>query len=292
MSHTVESFEHKGYTVRVIVDEDGGSYNPRDNDGNLFLFLGLPHRHYRIGDEEFDPESVSVTCQDCNGTGEKPGEPSGTWKNIKGDVLPDECQPCEGTGYLNPCRDSETGRVSLARTLDYLKADSESPYVVPVGMIDHSGVSYYLGGGPHWSDSQGWDSGTCGFMVLLPARVTEHMGADFTVTEEWAQEAARVELEEYDSWARGDVYGVVITDVNGDTEDSIWGMIGYDYALSSAKELAESLGEQPAKLHDVRLTDADLDAIEAALDYLIQTPGDGYSKDVPAALDKIKAARA
>lgn len=265
MSHVVESFEHKGYTVEIIVDEEGYASDPRDSDGNLFLFLGLPHRSYNIGDEQFNPEDISDTCKHCNGTGEEPGTEPEQDADSAFTVRGADCTVCQGDGNVNPCVDPDTGRLTIDRTVEFLMADTPSPYVVPVGMIDHSGVSYYLGGGPHWSDSAGWDSGTCGFMVLLPAKVKEHMGEDFAVTEEWAREAAEAEVKEYSSWASGDVYGVVVTDLNGDTIESVWGMIGYDYAVESAREIAEALPEPPAKLHTLRLTDAALDTIETVL---------------------------
>lgn len=51
-----------------------------------------------------------------------------------------------------------------AELIAAIKAKHGSRVVLPVGMIDHSGVHYYIGGGAHWSDSAGWDSGTCGFI--------------------------------------------------------------------------------------------------------------------------------
>lgn len=56
---------------------------------------------------------------------------------------------------------SRGGFALLAR---YLRRYEGATVVLPVGMLDHSGVTFYVGGGAHWSDSQGWDSGTCGYI--------------------------------------------------------------------------------------------------------------------------------
>ena len=67
--------------------------------------------------------------------------------------------------------------------------------IVPVGMIDHSGTAYYLGGGAHWSDSAGWDSGTCGFIYSAGESGVPDLRA-----------ALASELETYTAWANGDTW--------------------------------------------------------------------------------------
>jgi hypothetical protein len=50
--------------------------------------------------------------------------------------------------------------------------------ILPVGLLDHSGLHIYVGGGAHWTDSAGWDSGTVGFIYTTWEQI-EKLGAGF-----------------------------------------------------------------------------------------------------------------
>lgn len=43
------------------------------------------------------------------------------------------------------------------------------------------------------------------------------------------------EVSEFQSWAAGEVYGVIVTDADGEETDSLWGLIGTNYAESMAR---------------------------------------------------------
>lgn len=79
-----------------------------------------------------------------------------------------------------------------------------------LGMLDHSGITFYpvaLGSrGAHPQDYGGWDSGIVGY-AYVDAKGLEAMGTD-------AADAERVmlsEIEEYDDWAKGNVWGYTVT---------------------------------------------------------------------------------
>jgi hypothetical protein len=103
-----------------------------------------------------------------------------------------------------------------------------------VGMIDHSGISFYAGGGAHLMDPGGWDSGTVGYTYTTRARC-EELG----VTLENARQAMLSELKEYASWSEGDCWGYTVVDDEGEHLDSCWGFIGYDYAKEEALGAAD-----------------------------------------------------
>lgn len=127
--------------------------------------------------------------------------------------------------------------------------------VLELGLIDHSGLSMYVGGGSHWSDSGGWDSGTVGFIYATRARCDE-LGVDPDLEVETTiklgpiaiacspttmrnvEAQLRAEVSEYDSYLRGDVYGYEVVNDEGLVLDSCWGFYGYDYALEEAKRAA------------------------------------------------------
>jgi hypothetical protein len=79
--------------------------------------------------------------------------------------------------------------------------------VLPLGLIDHSGISMYVGGGAHAADPGGWDSGTVGIIYATIEDVIREYGADTPENREKAEEVLRVEVEEYDRFIMGDWYG-------------------------------------------------------------------------------------
>lgn len=79
--------------------------------------------------------------------------------------------------------------------------------VLPLGLIDHSGISMYVGGGSHPADPGGWDSGTVGIIYATIEDVVKEYGADTPENREKAMERLKSEVEEYDRFIRGDWYG-------------------------------------------------------------------------------------
>lgn len=94
-----------------------------------------------------------------------------------------------------------------------------------VGMYDHSGITIYPiapdGNGHYAFDQAGWDSGILGFAFITKARWDELHGGDpeemvdsevrlgmgrLDVKRRAADEVIRQELDEYDSWVRGEVW--------------------------------------------------------------------------------------
>lgn len=109
-----------------------------------------------------------------------------------------------------------------------------------VGMIDHSGLHVYEGGGAHGCDPGGWDSGTIGFALVTP----EAAKRDFNVkkitpaVKRKCLAALRSELATYDQYLSGDVWCYVVTGPSGDVLDSCGGFYGYDYCVEQAKAAA------------------------------------------------------
>jgi len=57
-----------------------------------------------------------------------------------------------------------------------------------------------------------------------------------------AENVLLAEVEEYNKYLQGDVWGYVV-DPDGENE-SCWGMYGYDYCMAEAKALAEKIAEK------------------------------------------------
>lgn len=124
----------------------------------------------------------------------------------------------------------------------YLRIVAGATVVIPLGLIDHSGISMYAGGGAHWSDSAGWDSGTVGFMFDTPA-TREQCGSPLDLIEKGLLD----EIETYDQYLTGDVYGYVVAD-GRDDEDSCWGFYGIEDVQEEANSVAAVIATERAEL--------------------------------------------
>lgn len=270
----IETHERNGYTVEINADEGGGIDSPRSYESNMGLFLGFPHRRYDIGDEVFDPSEYTRPCTACEGSGyltQDPDDENGTL-----------CPSCDGEATVRP--------TSEAELMEWLRVEHGARVIFKVGMIDHSGVSYYMGGGASASDPGGWDSGTCGYIMDRPDRLKALGCEDFTDEQIWANLTG--EIQEYSAWANGEVYYVTVTDDNGDVVESCGGFIGdHVFDESTWSDLVPS-DPPPAKLRKVRYTDVTLNTIEKALTFAASSYVDVDGKwDFAGALTTVQASR-
>jgi len=120
---------------------------------------------------------------------------------------------------------------------DAMEADivkQEKPVVMlPVYMYDHSGLAFST-----TPFSCPWDSGQVGFIYASPAKVKAWFGVTAITAKirEHTQKILMSEVEAYNQYSQGDVYGYVIKSKNGEVKDSCWGFYGVDYAVESAME--------------------------------------------------------
>lgn len=64
---------------------------------------------------------------------------------------------------------------------------------------------------------------------------------------EKAQKYMRGEIETWEQYFQGDVYGVVVHDKNGEVLDSCWGFYGYDYAKDECASMGKACVDHVAK---------------------------------------------
>lgn len=152
--------------------------------------------------------------------------------------------------------------------------------VLPLGLYDHSGISIFVGGRSDIAgDSAGWDTSSIGYIYcslekarenwMLPKRAgwktkvkTKKFipqkvdsvgkvitpgtyGPEYVLTlRERAEELLRAEVQCYDDYLTGQVYGYVVKGDNGE-EDSCWGFVGdIDYVKSEAYNIAERMNKR------------------------------------------------
>ena len=109
--------------------------------------------------------------------------------------------------------------------------------VLPLYLYDHSGIT--MSTSPF---SCSWDSGQVGYIYTTRAKVRdEYMVKRVTKKlEEEVLERLKGEVETYDMYITGEVYGYVIEDEEGDTVDSCSGFYGFDYCKGEAESIAKS----------------------------------------------------
>lgn len=97
--------------------------------------------------------------------------------------------------------------------------------VLPLYLFDHSGITMNTTGF-HCP----WDSGQVGFIVASADKIRECFVTK-RITNKVRQRAHEVligEVETFDQYIRGDVYGFVVEDDDGNVTDSCWGFFGSD----------------------------------------------------------------
>ncbi|MGH2903061.1 MAG: hypothetical protein ACRDK7_05675 [Solirubrobacteraceae bacterium] len=257
----IERYEHAGMTVEIDYDPMPQDSNPRESCNVGVMLCG--HRRYRLGDEQVDGDdfTTSVSCPSCAGSGANPErvklwrkQPygwvavgAGTRDSMHGEmsrileraaqagradehrrleVEACDCPRCEGSGEIE---------LPIGA---YLQQERGASVSLPLGLIDHSGISMYVGGGAHRHDPGGWDSGQVG--VIFDTTETRKDRGMHDAKREEIERALRVEVEEYAEFLRGEVYCFTVSDRDGDHLDSCCGFVGdLQYVRSRANEAAE-----------------------------------------------------
>jgi len=123
----------------------------------------------------------------------------------------------------------------------WLKSLPKGSVVVKIGLLDHSGLHIWAGGGAHWSDSAGWDSGTVGFIYATPEMIKEAYNVKRVTPAKRlvVEKVLEGEIKTFDQFLSGDVYGYVVEDSDGNQLESCWGYYGVDECKAKAKSMAE-----------------------------------------------------
>lgn len=103
---------------------------------------------------------------------------------------------------------------------------NESPAVIlPLYLYDHSGIT--ISTSPF---SCRFDSGQIGFIFVSKEKLRKEYGVK-RITKDIIQKAEKCllgEVNTYDQYLTGDVYGYKVIDEEGNEEDSCWGYYGED----------------------------------------------------------------
>jgi hypothetical protein len=100
---------------------------------------------------------------------------------------------------------------------------------LPLYLYDHSGQTIRT-----TPFSCRWDSGKVGYIYMTKAKALKEYGGKIVTAKlrERVEGYLKGEVETFDQWMRGDVYGFQVLDEDGDIVDSCYGFYGLDFATN------------------------------------------------------------
>lgn len=131
---------------------------------------------------------------------------------------------------------------------EWLIREKDIAIILPLGLYDHSGISMYIG-----SQHDKWDGGQVGFIYVTKAKLREEYGVKRITKEIYAkaEQILRSEVEVYDNFLTGQVFGYVIDSKDEKNIDSCWGFNGgVDDCMNEAKGVVDCLKAQEPKAKD------------------------------------------
>lgn len=211
----VETFEFEhGVTAEIVPDEEQSASNPREND-NLSVIASIGYEQF--GENHHSEEGrFLIDCPKCDGSGDAGGA-----------AAEETCPKCEGTGSLE------------VNPVEYYRAQEHVVAALGLRYSDYGSSGSTI----HVTDDEDDVNG----VAFVTRERCEELGVD--PTREECERQIRGEIDEYNSWLRGDVYGIVVRDADGEIAESVWGFIGDPFAVDSyivseAKSLGEGVAEE------------------------------------------------
>jgi hypothetical protein len=111
-------------------------------------------------------------------------------------------------------------------------------YYRKVWMYDHSGVCLKTGESNPWGNMgyMSWDSGLCGVIVVDKKAAKKEWPTD---TKARAEKWLDGEIENLDTFCRGEIYGYEVLDEDGEEFDSCWGFYDLDECIAEAEGMVD-----------------------------------------------------
>jgi hypothetical protein len=111
---------------------------------------------------------------------------------------------------------------------EQIKKDNDVAAIFPLYIYDHSGIS--LGISKDYPYNDPWDAGQVGFVYVTKDVIKKELGAKRVAKKEleWARARIIGEVEEYNRYLLGDIWGFEIKNDKGDVLDSCFGFFGDD----------------------------------------------------------------
>ena len=122
--------------------------------------------------------------------------------------------------------------------VDQSDRDNIGQLKFPIYMYEHTGIAF-----SHTPFSCGWDSGQVGVASISRAKL-EKEGIDEKKLEDYLEG----ELEVYQAYINGEVYGYMLKDEEDDVIDSCWGYFTSEDAMTEGKHMMQHYIKKEEKL--------------------------------------------
>lgn len=205
----METTKYKGYTIQINQDADPQSPREWNNASKMVCW----HRRYHLGDlKKGKPISENYD------------EPIDLLYELAG-LDRDDCQDEDGNDW---------SFANLVKSIE-----ERGTIIQPLYLYDHSGITISTS-----SFSCPWDSGQVGFVYITKETILEEWGGSEDAIEK-ARKCLENEVEVYDDYLVGNVYGYTVYAPNETEEDddeqldSCWGFYGYNHDKSGLLEAAQ-----------------------------------------------------
>lgn len=117
--------------------------------------------------------------------------------------------------------------------LAWWQANGKGGVILPLYLYDHSGIT--MSTGRQYPFNCPWDSGQVGWIYVTAEKIRKEWGRNTKATKAKALRCLQAEVDTYDQFLTGQVYGYVIEDPQGEHVDSCWGFFGFDYCKGEAE---------------------------------------------------------
>ena len=134
----------------------------------------------------------------------------------------------------------DSDRIGLCKQTILEKALVDHYVYLPIYLLDHSGVCISTSSLRFQQvDPHGWDWGQVGFILVSKVVLRAEYGVKHLSSRliKLATKTLEREVEEYNCYLTGDVYGLTEIDAEGQEINSVWGLCGLDSARQYAREL-------------------------------------------------------
>jgi len=170
-----------------------------------------------------------------------------TIKIYQDEDAPDPRKDCQNLGQMVCWHrrynlGDQTVRPESCGSLEQLVASLQARVILPLYLMDHSGLTIRTDPGVfQMIDSAGWDWGQVGLIYARDHAIQKEYGCK-RITRKIEAEVKKVleaEVEVYNQFLQGDVYGYVIEDDDNQHLDSCWGFYGLEEVKKEAQQVVD-----------------------------------------------------
>lgn len=141
-------------------------------------------------------------------------------------------------------------------------------------IYDHSGISLSLSNSTYPFNDR-WDSGQLGYVLVEREQVLKKFGKKILskALQKRVSEIIKCEVETYNQYLCGDIYGYVVKNSDGEEIDSCWGYYGLNEVEIEAKSIVDYEVKKTVKQHFEKIKQW----IKNRVPFLYRTPAPAYS---------------